>query len=938
MKPTNEVVQLLLIGLALLLSCEGDLSDNTLFTYFQDPPADARPMVRWWWNGNCVEAGEIKRELGVMKKAGIGGVEINSIAMPPHAKPTDARPLQWAGKEWIHMVQTASEEARELGMITDLIVGSGWPFGGRFLNEDQTIQRLGIKKQTAKANTNINIDVKEYLSFELQHAPGEIVSKETSDAKLLSVKLIPVNVNSLKEIIDLTQEVKDNRLVYTTDSIDYVLVFVYNERDFKNVYHGAPGADGPIMDHFNVEAVMGYLNRLKAIAEETGIPISELIRALFCDSIELGGSNWTDDMDEQFMNRNGYDITPYLPFVIQPFRQSNTYETSHDLAETFKRVQYDYYNTLINLFLERFTSKFQEFCTENGVLCRYQAYGTPYYMGLFQGNMIPDIPESNNWIYSRGRDEAAASEYTWVQDHGYMLWNKAASSGAHIAGRKITSCESMTNVQGVFRTSLETIKQADDMNFITGINHSVLHGFNYSPPEAGFPGWVRYGAYFSEQNTWWKYFINWADYNARLSSVFQNSQPTADIAVLGRLRDLWGEVGPDRPALNNNPWYYSSLWEPISNLGSSCDYIHMPVLENSIISGKNLVCGKMNYKALILTDVVSLTPEAAFKIKEFASAGGKVVFVGNAPIRSLSYKDAESNDEIVAAAMEEALNTENVIQIESPEKSVNFISWTKGLMERIELEPQVEIIDPLSRLYFMKQYRSEQEIFFFVNSDRKNALEFEATFKTGNEFPYIWMPASGERFALSYNKKNKLYIKLDALESVLIVYEPAKIDLPEYQFKSSPTNGTVINSSWDVKFEHINGSVFHREMDHLIDFKTSDDDSIRTFAGTVTYTAQLENPGTLTHIVLADVNEAVTELAVNGISAGMKWYGNHCYEVGELIKQGTNQIEIKLTNTLANYCSSLSDNPAAQAWTKNYYTPVSSGLIGVELVELDIVR
>jgi hypothetical protein len=83
---------------------------------------------------------EIKRELAVMKKAGIGGIEINSIAMPTHAKKTDAISLQWAGKEWCNMVKVASEEAKELGMITDLIVGSGWPFGGRFMEEDQIVK------------------------------------------------------------------------------------------------------------------------------------------------------------------------------------------------------------------------------------------------------------------------------------------------------------------------------------------------------------------------------------------------------------------------------------------------------------------------------------------------------------------------------------------------------------------------------------------------------------------------------------------------------------------------------------------------------------------------------------------------------------------------------------------------------------------------------
>lgn len=916
-----------------LISCESKNEDNALFEKFQYPAADARPMVRWWWNGNCVEADEIKRELAVMKKAGIGGVEINSIAMPPQAKKTDAKPLQWAGAAWINMVKVASEEAKDLGMITDLIVGSGWPFGGRFLKEDETMQRLGVKRQLVKANSSINIDLDEYLSFKSHHTPGTINVKETSDVELFSAKLIPVNITSIDEIIDITSEAKNNKLVYKTARIDYVLVFVYNERNFKSVYHGSPGADGPIMDHYKTDAVLAYLNRLKVIEKETGLSLSELIRALFCDSIELGGSNWTDDMKEQFITRNGYDIAPWLPFVIQPADQVNKFETSGALAETIRRVQYDYYNTIIKVFLERFTTEFQKFCTENGVLCRYQAYGIPFYMGLFQGNMIPDIPESNNWIYSQGRNEAKNSEFTWVRNHGYMLWNKAASSAAHITGKNITSCEAITNTSGVFRTSLETVKQADDMNFITGINHAVLHGYNYSPPEAGFPGWMRYGAYFSEQNTWWKYFKNWADYNARLSSVFQHSKPTADIAVLGRLRDYWGEVGPTRTFVNDKPWYYARLWEPISNLGSSCDYIHQPVLETAQIEGKQLVCGEMRYKALILTDVESLTPGAALKLKAFAEAGGKIVFIGKTPHRSLSFKKAVEHDKIVKEAIGSAIKSKNGFQFEAPNESADFVVWTKELMNKIELQAQVEISNPVSHLYTMKQYYGEQEIYFFVNSDRKKAVEFEAIFHAENKTPYLWNPASGERFALAYKEKNKLHIKLDALESALIVFESNKIDLPEYEFKSTSTKTKAFDTSWDVTFQHINGTEFNRKMDELIDFKASEDEALNTFAGTVIYTGTFEKSGNAKSIHLLEVNQAVTELAINDKHVGMLWYGNHSYDISSFLKEGSNKIEIKLTTTLANYCRSLSDNPTAQAWTRSYRMPFSSGLEGVAFVE-----
>ncbi len=910
-----------------------ETGDSALYEVFRNPPADARPMVRWWWNGNCVEADEIRRELAVMKKAGIGGVEINSIAMPEHAGACSTGSLQWAGKAWSSMVRTASEEAVKQGMISDLIVGSGWPFGGRFLKEDEIMQRVGIRKQLVKANSTLNIDIKKYLGFESHHLPGTTDDHVTSDVDLVSVKLIPRPVTSLDEVVDITREVKDNRLVYAVDNRNYVLVFVYLERNFNKVTLGSPGADGPIMDHYKHEAVMDYLNRLKAIEEATGLSLQQLIRALFCDSIELSGSNWTDDMAQEFQVRNGYSVMPYLPFVIQPPGKRNRYEASPAMADTLKRVQYDFYHTIIDLFLERFTMQFQEFCSDNGVLCRYQAYGTPYYMGLFQGYMIPDIPESNSWIYSGARDEAGTDEYTWVQGHGYMLWNKAASSASHVMGRKITSCEAMTNTQGVFRTSLETVKQSDDMNFITGVNHSVLHGFNYSPPEAGFPGWVRFGSYFSEQNSWWKYFPRWTGYNARLSSLFQHSKPVADIAVLSRLRDLWGEVGPDRPPLNMEPWYYARLWEPISNLGSSCDYIHQTILEDAKVEGTELQCGKMHYKVLLLSGVESLTPKAALKLQEFAGAGGTIVFIGKTPHRSLSLKDASTNDTIVRKAVEAALHAGHVIQMAAPGEPEDLIDWTREMLERTGTGPQVKISDPVSHLYCMKQYHGETEIFFFANSHRKRAVEFDATFDTPRKKPYIWLPETGERFALSFKERNKIHLKLEPLESALIVFEPAKLNFPAYQVSPSPVQLKPFKGSWDVTFEHVNGKVFSRKMDRLIDFSTSADTAIRNFAGTVSYSTTFENQGGVRFVRLSEVNEGVSELVVNGRHAGIRWYGNHCYHIAPYVKQGTNRIEIKLTNTLANYCGSLTDNPAAQAWTRFYHTPVPSGLEGVELGE-----
>ncbi|HXP10687.1 MAG TPA: hypothetical protein VN828_19450, partial [Acidobacteriaceae bacterium] len=48
----------------------------SLKTHFENPPDDAKPMMRWWWFGAAVEKPEILRELQQMKADGLGGAEL----------------------------------------------------------------------------------------------------------------------------------------------------------------------------------------------------------------------------------------------------------------------------------------------------------------------------------------------------------------------------------------------------------------------------------------------------------------------------------------------------------------------------------------------------------------------------------------------------------------------------------------------------------------------------------------------------------------------------------------------------------------------------------------------------------------------------------------------------------------------------------------------
>ena len=193
-----------------------------------------------------------------------------------------------------------------------------------------------------------------------------------------------------------------------------------------------------------------------------------------------------------------------------------------------------------------------------------QAYGRG--MHPLEASMEIDIPECETWLF---KDVGREYPDTGLTGRAPRMCNKYVSSGAVLAEKKLVSCEEITNTAMAFMATLENIKIAGDQSNISGVNHSILHGFNYSPPGAVFPGWIRYGAYFNEQNTWWPHFRKWGDYKARISYVLQNATPQANVAILQPLTDLWLKMGPQRDPFPQKwyPEYQNNLWEAVHQNG-----------------------------------------------------------------------------------------------------------------------------------------------------------------------------------------------------------------------------------------------------------------------------------------------------------------------------------------------------------------------------------
>ncbi len=877
-------------------------SSASIYDGFKTPPPSARPFFRWWWNGNRITQDEVIRELKIMRQAGAGGVEINPIEWPEHSVDTGAEPVEWLSEAWIEILQSLLSEAESLDMRSDLIVGSGWPFGGKFLPEDETIQGLEVEWIEKTGPTIITLD-----------------PASTPNRKLLMLQWMPDPLNDLSQIKDAPLQ-ENNLINIDLPKGNYRIMLIWVKRRFRDVMHGAPGADGPVLDHFNEEAVNHYLYHMSdMLNEHLDGTLGQRIRSMFCDSIELEGADWTHDLLQIFKERRGYDLSNYLALI-----QADAEWLDENLVETQRAVRYDYSKTLAELFQERFIVPFHRWCQDIGVKSRYQSYGYPWlYTDLLEGYLVPDIPEGDQWLFNRGWMHDVA-----IDDIRYAVWNKYASSAAHQRGKQIASSEAMTNTRGVFEASLEYIKQATDLNAITGINHLVLHGFNYSPPEAGFPGWIRFGTYFNEQNPWWPYVHLWMDYAARLSWAFQQTTPVHQAALLGATPDVWSRWGLDRSPWITHPNYWHELWQAFTNNGCGSDYVNSTTLSESRVENNQLMIGPMRYDILVVAESTYIEPETIEIVERIASQGVPVTFINRLPddapgLSNHAERQSQVRD-IVAQLKENPL-----CQIKPLSNSDELMAWANACMSARNIKPTIQLSDREFRLMTAHRRNDGLDMYFLANLHRDKTIQTKMKVTPNAPYGWLWDMETGDRSPIGYDSDQEIPLALKPLESKLIVFD---YNTPSGKAASLETNELqsiqTVKGPWQVRIEPIEGDAFETELDELIDLSQHED--FKTFSGTITYRTTLQSvPNEATALDAGNVHETA-EAWLDVEHLGVQWWGKRRFDLPTNYKKGSQELKIRVTTLAYNYCRSMQDQPLIAKWLERSQTKeyLPSGLLG----------
>ncbi|RZU40055.1 glycosyl hydrolase [Edaphobacter modestus] len=827
---------------------QGQQSVDQLRREFANPPNDARPMVRWWWFGPAVSKEEISREIHQMHEGGFGGFELASVYPLALDDPQKGiRNLRYASPEMVDMLRFAREQGSALGMRVDLTLGSGWPFGGPQIPIDQAAGRLKIVAAALPVNQLSELaegdtPVAAFL------AKGTPEHYDTATAKQIQ---FPENSSSLPAA--------------NTGEPQILLLFI-NSHTRQMVKRAAVGGEGFVLDHMSREAIDTHLQTVGDALLKGFVDAPPY--AIFSDSLEVYGSDWTRQLPEEFKKRRGYDLIPHLP------------ELAAGVTPEAEAIRHDWGVTLSDLVRENYLKPLADYATAHHTRFRSQTYGSP--AATLSDERIPQLPEGEGPQWDR---------------FSFTRWTSSAN---HLFGNNVTSAETWTWLHSpAFRATPLDMKAEADRMFVEGVNQIIGHGWPYSPSYATEPGYSLYAAaVFNAHNPWYAVMPDVTRYLQRVSWMLRQGEPANDVALLLPEDDAQADFRPGHVSVTDEmkTKITPALMRAILGSGHNVDYVDGSALYDL-----------HKHPLLIVPPTKRIRLKAAEGIAAYAKSGGKVIFIGTTPSVAPGVKDAKDTPEIQKV----------MAQLISSSAHISNEDELPGAIDRL-VRPDLDVHTASGAIGFLHRHLQDADVYFIANvssSPQTLPLHTGSTYTTAE----WWSPEDGTVIAAERERP----FTLEPYGSRLLVLHggsaPAGVLKPKDLVAS--TVAPIALSHWSAEFPGSKGSP---ALPTQTDAKTmwTDEASEKFYSGEVRYRAGFRSaaPKTGEHLLLhfaegkalpdtqpegrngmrawydAPIREAAV-VFLNGERVGSLWHPPYELDLTKFIHAGENTVEIRVYNT-----------------------------------------
>ncbi|MBX4530901.1 glycosyl hydrolase [Klebsiella pneumoniae] len=643
--------------------------------------------------------------------------------------------------------------------------------------------------------------------------------------------------------------------------------------------HPAPAeATGFEVDKYDGEAVKRYISRYLSMYKDT-LGTDDFknsgVTAFVNDSIEVGTSNWTPKLIEQFRTLRGYDPTPWLPTL------AGVLVGSRKQSDAFL---YDFRKTLSDLIESQHYKTIADVVQANHLITYGESleFGRPVLGDDLDMRKYTSIPMAAIWSASPGKEPTPSARADI----------KGAASVSHFYGQNLVASETFTSMLAPWAYSPSDLKHTADEAFLQGMNRPVIHTSPHVPVDDKVPGISLsvFGQYFNRNETWAGMARPWMDYLARTALLLQKGRFYADVAY------FYGEeAGAVTQSLNGYlrdvPVRYSYDFVSASSVNQ-----HLRVEGHTLVSPAGAT-----YQVLYLgQNTKAMTLITLEKIAKLVHDGATVV--GGRPSRTLSMNDDQRKFDKLASE----LWGDSTVMEYGRGKVMNIRDIDTALLE-LGIQPDFNYTgDSTGKIRFVHRRLSDGDIYYVVNQET-TPVNVEASFRVKGKKPELWHPETGKTEPVSYaiqGEQTVIPLGLTAGESNFVVFRKDTRSLTETIHQPVMVAARDIKGEWKIQFQKERGAPDGIRMNTLTPLNESAVPGIKYFSGVSVYTTEFKADSVSsgkTKLIL-DLG-AVGDLArvtVNGKDMGTLWHAPWTVDVSGAIQEGNNTLKIQVANLWVN--------------------------------------
>jgi hypothetical protein len=676
------------------------------------------------------------------------------------------------------------------------------------------------------------------------------------------------------KVIDLTDRMKpDGTLDWAAPRGRWKVLRMGYSLLGKTNHPAAAEATGLEVDKYDRAAVGRYIDTyLGMYRDATGPELmgKRGLQAVLTDSIEVGASNWTPSFIEQFERLRSYDPRPWLPTL------TGVIVGSRFQSDAFL---YDFRRTLADLIASEHYGQVARSAHENQLKVYGESLeGTRPSLGDdIAMRSSADIPMGALWTYPRG----AAPSFSAAADI------RGAASVAHVYGQNLVAAESMTSSAQPWAHAPSDLRRIIDYEFAHGVNLPVIHTSVHQPDERP-PGLslALFGQYFTRHETWAEMARPWVDYIARNSFLLQQGRHVADVAY------FHGEEAPLMRLFGDEPVRYAY------------DYVNADALLNQItVNGRELAAkGGARYQALYLGgSSQKMTLTVLRRLAEFAESGATII--GKAPLRSPALRDDPTEHERLVRRLWSGKELTRV-----GAGQVIASGDIESALASVGIVPDFNYVKPHpdSEVLFVHRRIDAGDV-YYVNNRRDRGEHIEASFRVSGKQPEIWRADTGRAEEVSYRiEGDSTVVPLELLpeESFFVVFRKPAPSISAQVAKPALKALEQLDGPWKVEFQPGRGAPDAVSLAPLSSLSDNPQPGIKYFSGVATYRTTFRVPKRtkLAAAVVLDLGQVgdVAEVRVNGKPVGTAWKPPYRLEIGDALKRGANELEVRVANLWVN--------------------------------------